>query len=106
MITLMFLVSVLMIGALIVYFGNKKIAANLFEKTYRSFNASGKSLSPYKIKRKFNANTGSYYYIIHNCRTGQRIDNNYFWDIHKALTSLNELEKLENYKLTTIDIEG
>lgn len=102
----MFLVSILLIGALFVYFGNKKIAANLYEKTYKSVHkksVQNGNKSPYKINRIYNTSYRKYYYTIVKSKNNKRVDDSSYWDIDNALSSLNELEKLENYELTTIE---
>lgn len=103
--TLLILVGILTFACLCVYFGNKKIAAHVYEKTVAAYYASDPNYdsskeSPYRIERIYSTYSDKYFYYIFKGK--EKVDSSSYKSVKEAQVSLNELEKLGNFKLTKI----
>lgn len=95
---LVVLVIAMFFGCCIVYLANKKIAANLYERTYRSAHDLDIK-SPYTVFRCQNEKEYWGYGIKKN---DVDYTNEWYSEISYAINVINTLEKLEGYKLSKV----
>lgn len=92
----LFAISVIMlIAAVLVYTSNKRLAANLYEKTYiREHKVS--IPSPYSINRSFNRWEEPRYNVTKNGKSVSPL----YYSLEAARSSMNELESIDGIPKT------
>ncbi|AFC21916.1 hypothetical protein GAP32_459 [Cronobacter phage vB_CsaM_GAP32] len=97
---LLIIAGMLLVTLIIMYFISKRLAKDLFLKTFDQNEKESTTPSPYTIRREYITYSGRDYYYIY--KGNQRVDTQTFVTAKAAQISMNELEQLGGYKKTKV----